>query len=137
MSKIRVGLVTAWGECGMGYVARNWSYTFDKFIDRIDYQIYSRSLPWMVKFRWHGPNVIDGPDQMEIDHPHFWDWIDTFKPEILLFLDQNIHSKSQMKDETNRLRNMGIKLINYPDWIKRGDIEKFNLGNKHHTILPT
>ena len=34
MSKIKVGLVTAWGECGMGYVARNWIYTFNKFIDK-------------------------------------------------------------------------------------------------------
>ena len=30
MNKIRLGLVTAWGECGMGYVARNWVYTFNK-----------------------------------------------------------------------------------------------------------
>ena len=125
MSKIKVGLVTAWGECGMGYVARNWIYTFNKFTDQIDCQIYSRSFPWLMKFRWHGPNVIDGPDQMEIDHPHFWNWIDKFKPDVLLFQDQNIYSKSKMKEETYRLKKMGIKLINYPDWIKRGDIEKF------------
>ena len=30
-----------------------------------------------------------------------------------------------MKEETSRLKKMGIKLINYPDWILRGDIEKY------------
>ena len=125
MSKIRVGLVTAWGECGMGYVARNWIYTFNKFIDQIDYQIYSRSLPWLMKYRWHGPNVIDGPEQMEIDHPHFWKWIETFFPDIILFQDQNIYGKSKMQFETEKLKKMGIKLINYPDWIQMGDIEKY------------
>ena len=125
MSKIRVGLVTAWGECGMGYVARNWVYTFNKFVDQIDYQIYSRSLPWLMPYRWHGPNVIDGPAQMEIDHPHFWKWVETYCPDIILFQDQNIYGKSQMQLETDRLKKMGIKLINYPDWIKRGDIEKY------------
>ena len=31
MKKKKIGLVTAWGECGMGYVAKNWIYTFDKY----------------------------------------------------------------------------------------------------------
>ena len=43
MKKIKIGLVTAWGECGMGYLAKNWVYTLNKFKDKIDLQIYSRS----------------------------------------------------------------------------------------------
>ena len=125
MSKVRVGLVTAWGECGMGYLARNWVYTFEKFSSQINYQIYSRSLPWLMQYRWHGPNVIDGPEQMDINHPHFWGWVNKFRPDIIFFQDQNIYSKSQMQFETAKLKKMGIKLINYPDWIKRGDIEKY------------
>ena len=125
MNKIRLGLVTAWGECGMGYVARNWVYTFNKYNEKIEYQIYSRSLPWLTKFRWQGPMVINGPEQMEIDHPHFWNWIDEFKPDVILFQDQNIYGKSQMKEESFRLKKMGIKLINYPDWIRRGEIEDY------------
>ncbi len=35
MSKVRVGLVTAWGECGMGYLARNWVYTFENLAVRL------------------------------------------------------------------------------------------------------
>ena len=125
MNKILLGLVTAWGECGMGYVARNWVYTFNKYNEKIEYQIYSRSLPWLTKFRWQGPMVINGPEQMDIDHPHFWNWIDEFKPDVILFQDQNIYGKSQMKEESSRLKKMGIKLINYPDWIMRGEIEKY------------
>ena len=34
---IKVGLVTAWGECGMGYIAKNWIYTLDKYKDNINY----------------------------------------------------------------------------------------------------
>ena len=83
MSKTRIGLVTAWGECGMGYVARNWIYTINKFRDQIDYQIYSRSLPWLTPFRWHGPNIVDGPEQMEIDHPHFWTDHSRYLPDTL------------------------------------------------------
>ena len=30
-----------------------------------------------------------------------------------------------MFEETQKLKKMGIKLINYPDWILRGDIEKY------------
>ena len=125
MNKIRLGLVTAWGECGMGYVARNWVYTFNKYNEKIEYQIYSRSLPWLTKFRWQGPMVINGPEQMEIDHPHFWNWIDEFKPDVILFQDQNIYGKSKMREESSRLKKMGVKLINYPDWIMRGEIEKY------------
>ena len=33
--------------------------------------------------------------------------------------------KSKMQKETAQLKGMGIKLINYPDWIRRGDIEKY------------
>ena len=104
MNSIRLGLVTAWGECGMGYIAKNWIHTFNKYPDKINYQIYSRSDPWLTPFRWHGPNVIDGPSQMEINHPHFWNWIDTFKPDVLLFQDQNIFSKSKMKEESYKLK---------------------------------
>ena len=125
MNKIRLGLVTAWGECGMGYVARNWVYTFNKYNEKIEYQIYSRSLPWLTKFRWQGPMVINGPEQMEIDHPHFWSWIDKFKPDVILFQDQNIYGNSHMQEESSRLKKMGIKLINYPDWVRRGEIEEY------------
>ena len=90
MAKVKLGLVTAWGECGMGYLAKNWVHTFDKYPDKIDYQIYSRAYPWLTPFRWKGPHVVDGPEQMEIDHPHFWKWVDDFKPDIILFQDQNI-----------------------------------------------
>ena len=31
MTKIKIGIVTAWGECGMGYVAKNWIYTIEKY----------------------------------------------------------------------------------------------------------
>ena len=82
----------------MGYIAKNWTYTFDKNPNKIDYQIYSRAYPWLSPFRWHGQNVVDGPEKMEIDHPHFWNWIETFKPGVILFqelgsavlLDQNV-----------------------------------------------
>ena len=49
MNKVRVGLVTAWGECGMGYLAKNWAHTFDKHSDRIEYQIYSRAYPGSLR----------------------------------------------------------------------------------------
>ena len=125
MNKIKIGLVTAWGECGMGYIARNWVYTFDKHSDKID--------SWLSPFRWQGQNIINGPDTMEIDHPHFWNWIKSYKPDIILFQDQNIYGKSQMKKETFQLKKMDIKLINYPDWIRRGDIEKYR--NLYHINL--
>ena len=62
---------------------------------------------------------------MDINNKHFWNWIDEFQPDIIIFQDQNIYSKSQMQEEVLKLKKMGIKLINYPDWIKRGDIEKY------------
>ena len=37
----KIGLVTAWGECGMGYLAKNWVHTLNKFTDKIDLQIFS------------------------------------------------------------------------------------------------
>ncbi len=90
MGKIKLGLVTAWGECGMGYIAKNWVYTFDKYPDKINYQIYSRAYPWLSPFRWHGENIIDGPERMEVDNPHFWNWVNSYKPDVILFQDQNI-----------------------------------------------
>lgn len=125
MNKIRVGLVTAWAECGMGYLAKNWVYTFDKHPDLIEYQIYSRAYPDFTPFRWHGEKVIDGPEDMCIDNSHFWNWVEHFKPDVILFQDQNIYGPSRMQKECERLRNMGIRLINYPDWIKRGDIKLY------------
>ena len=74
MNNVRVGLVTAWGECGMGYIAKNWIYTFDKYPNKIDYQIYSRAYPWLSPFRWHGPKIIDGPEQMEIPFSQRNNW---------------------------------------------------------------
>lgn len=123
--KIKVGLVTAWAECGMGYVAKNWVYTMNKFSDQIDYQIYSRAVKTFTPFRWHNDHVVDGPEIMEIGHDHFWKWVDTFKPDVILFQDQNIYGPTGMKEETEKLRKMGIKTINYPDWIKNGDPEKY------------
>lgn len=125
MAKKRIGIVTAWGECGMGYIAKNWTYTLDKYNDKIEYQIYSRSFPWLTPFRWHGPKVINGPETMEINHSHFWEWVDSFKPDVILFQDQNIYGESNMYDETQKLKKIGVKLINYPDWIMRGDIDKY------------
>ena len=123
--KIRLGLVTAWGECGMGYLAKNWVYTFNKHPEKINFQIYSRANKWLSPFRWKGENVINGPDTMEINHNHFWNWINSFKPDVILFQDQNIYGPSKMQEETQKLRKLGIKLINYPDWIIRGDIKKY------------
>ena len=125
IKKKKIGLVTAWGECGMGYVAKNWAHTFDKYQSKLEYEIYSRAHSWLTPFRWKGENVINGPETMDIDTPHFWNWIEKFKPDILFFQDQNIYGKSQMQGEVLKLRKKGIKLINYPDWIKRGDIEKY------------
>jgi len=125
MNKKRIGIVTAWGECGMGYIAKNWTYTLDKYKSKLEYQIYSRAFPWLTPFRWHGPNVVNGMETMDINQPHFWKWIDSFKPDVILFQDQNIYSKSDMNNETQKLKKLGIKLINYPDWIFRGDIKKY------------
>ncbi len=125
MSKLRVGLVTAWAECGMGYLAKNWVHTFDKNLDKIDYQIYSRAVEAFTPFRWKGSNVIDGPATMEIGHDHFWKWVESFKPDVILFQDQNLYGPSNMQEETAKLRKMGIRLINYPDWVKWGDVEQY------------
>ena len=126
MKKKKIGLVTAWGECGMGYVAKNWVHTFDKYKSEIEYQIYSRAYSWLTPFRWKGKNVIDGVENMDINHSHFWNWVNKFKPDVIFFQDQNIYGNSQMKDESFKLKKMGIKLINYPDWIKRGHIKKYH-----------
>lgn len=125
MPKLRLGLVTAWAECGMGYLAKNWVHTFNKNLDRLDYQIYSRAVPAFTPFRWKGGNVIDGPESMAIDHPHFWGWVESFKPDVILFQDQNLYGSSDMQEETARLRKMGIRTVNYPDWVKWSDLEKF------------
>ncbi|MCD6422550.1 MAG: hypothetical protein J7L42_00320, partial [Elusimicrobia bacterium] len=123
MKKVKAGLVTAWGECGMGYIAKNWVYTFEKFKDKIEYQIYSRAQAWLTPFRWHGENVVEGPEDMNIDVPSFWKWIDDFKPDILFFQDQNTYGKTGMKKETEIFRKLGIKTINYPDWILKDGLK--------------
>lgn len=125
MKRLRVGLVTAWAECGMGYLAKNWVHTFDKNLDKMEYQIYSRAVKAFTPFRWTGDNVIDGPETMEIGHDHFYNWVDSYKPDVILFQDQNIYGPSQMREETEILRKKGIRLINYPDWVKNGDIAKY------------
>jgi len=124
MKKNHVGLVTAWGECGMGYIAKNWIHTFNKHPDKIDYQIFSRAQRWLTPFRWHDKNVIEGPEDMDIDVPVFWNWIETFKPDVILFQDQNAYGKTKMRKETEKLRKLGIKLINYPDWILKSGLEE-------------
>ena len=101
----------------MGYLAKNWVYTFNKHPEKINYQIYSRANKWLSPFRWKGKNVVNGPDTMEINHNHFWNWVSSFKPDVILFQDQNIYGPSKMQEETQKLRKLGIKLINYPDWI--------------------
>tara|TARA_A100001011_G_scaffold400536_1_gene515993 strand:+ start:7620 stop:8735 length:1116 start_codon:yes stop_codon:yes gene_type:complete len=124
MKKINIGLVTAWGECGMGYLAKNWVYTLDKFQDKINLQIFSRAKEWLTPYRWKGDNIVQGPESMDINNSTFWNWIESFKPDIILFQDQNIYSKSFMKEESMRLKKLGIKLINYPDSIHWGELEK-------------
>ncbi|PKN00153.1 MAG: hypothetical protein CVU78_02565 [Elusimicrobia bacterium HGW-Elusimicrobia-2] len=126
MKPVRVGIVTAWAECGMGHIARNWAHSFDKHPGQINYSIFSRGNPWLTPLRWHGEKIVEGPESMDIDHPLFWDWVEDFKPEILLFQDQNIYGKSGMKEESGRLHKKGIKLINYPDWFLTGMIEKMD-----------
>jgi 1,2-diacylglycerol 3-alpha-glucosyltransferase len=125
MKKIKVGVVTAWAECGMGYLAKNWIHTLDKHPDKIDYQIFSRSNKHLSKFRWLDKNVTQGPDEMDINHPSFWRWVDEFKPDVLWFQDQNIYSKTDMQEETQKLRARSIKLINYADWIKNSVLKKY------------
>ena len=124
MKKKRIGLVTAWGECGMGYLAKNWVYTLNKFDDKVNLEIFSRAKKWLSPYRWHGDNVVQGPDSMDINNKIFWDWIESFKPDVLLFQDQNIYSKTDMQEESIRLKKLGIKLINYPDSIHWNEFEK-------------
>jgi len=109
----------------MGHLARNWVHTFEKHPDLLEYQIFSRAYPWLTPLRWRGPHVVDGPEDMAVDHPTFWKWIETFRPDVILFQDQNLHGPSKMRHESERLRRQGIRLINYPDWIKRGDMEQY------------
>ena len=124
MKKKRIGLVTAWGECGMGYLAKNWVYTLNKFDDKVNLEIFSRAKKWLLPYRWYGDNVVQGPDSMDINNKIFWDWIESFKPDVLLFQDQNIYSKTDMQEESVRLKKLGIKLINYPDSIHWNEFEK-------------
>ena len=122
--KIKVGLVTAWGECGMGYLAKNWVYTLNKFPEKIELQIFSRAKKWLTPYRWHGDNVVQGKESMDINNSTFWKWIDVFKPDVILFQDQNIYSKTEMQEESSKLKKMGIKLINYPDSLHWNELEK-------------
>jgi len=108
----------------MGHIARNWVHTFDKHPEKIEYSIFSRANPWLAPFRWGGDKVTRGPDTMDIDNPVFWNWVENFKPGVILFQDQNIYGKTAMKEETAKLRKKGIKLINYPDWFLTGILEK-------------
>ena len=119
----RIGLVTAWGECGMGYLAKNWVYTLNKFKDTIDLQIFSRAKKWLTPYKWQGDNVINGNETMDINNNVFWDWVNNFKPEVILFQDQNIYSDSKMQEECYKLKKLGIKLINYPDSIHWNELE--------------
>jgi len=133
MIKHKIGIVTAWAECGMGYLARNWIYTIEKNLNIFDYQIYSRAVKEFTPFRWQGDKVINGPESMEINHNHFWEWVDKFKPDTILFQDQNIYGPSNMQEETDKLKKMGIHLINYPDWILFDDVKKYK--GLYHTNL--
>ena len=125
MKKNKIGIVTAWGECGMGYIAKNWIYTIKKYPDLLEYKIFCRAVDKFTSFRWGGDNVTQGPESMDINNNIFWDWVDNYKPDIILFQDQNTYSNSKMVNETNKLRKMGIKLINYADWIYREDLKNY------------
>ena len=133
MNKINIGLVTAWGECGMGYLAKNWVYTLNKFTDKINLQIFSRAKKWLTPYRWEGDNVVQGPESMDINHSIFWNWVESFKPDVILFQDQNIYSNTLMKEESYRLKQLGIKLINYPDSIHWKELEH-HPGIYHNSI---
>ena len=86
-NKIKIGIVTAWGECGMGYIAKNWIYTIEKFRDLFEYNIFCRAVKTLTPFRWHGNNVTQGPESMDINNNIFWEWVDDYKPDIILFQD--------------------------------------------------
>ena len=53
MQKTKIGIVTAWGECGMGYIAKNWVYTIEKYPELFDYKIFCRAVNHFTPFRWH------------------------------------------------------------------------------------
>ena len=125
MQKTKIGIVTAWGECGMGYIAKNWVYTIEKYPELFEYKIFCRAVDKFSPFRWYGNNVTQGYESMDINNSIFWTWIDDYKPDIILFQDQNTYSQSKMIDETNKLQRMGIKLINYADWIYRNDLKNY------------
>ena len=125
MKKTKIGIVTTWGDCGMGYIAKNWIYTIEKFPELFEHQIFSRAVKKFTPFRWYGQNIIQGPESMDINHSIFWEWIENFKPDVILFQDQNRYSKSKMVDESEKLKKIGIKLINYPDWIYRDDLQNY------------
>ncbi len=90
MARLRVGLVTAWAECGMGYLARNWVYTFEKHPAKLEYQIYSRANKQFTPFRWHGDPVVNGPETMAIHHDYLRNWVASFRLDVILFQDQNL-----------------------------------------------
>ena len=94
-------------------------------IDLFDYKIFCRAVEKFTPFRWYGNNVTQGYESMDINNRIFWTWIDDYKPDIILFQDQNTYSQSKMIDETNKLQRMGIKLINYADWIYRNDLKNY------------
>ena len=48
---------------------------------------------------------------MDINNNHFWEWINSFKPDVLLFQDQNIYSNTDMQEECDRLHKLSIKLV--------------------------
>ena len=125
MTKKKIGIVTAWGECGMGYIAKNWIYTINKYPDLFEYNIFCRAVKKFTPFRWHGENVTQGPESMDINNSIFWNWINKYQPNIILFQDQNTYSQSNMIEETSKLKKMGIKLINYADWIYRNDLTNY------------
>ena len=62
MAKIKLGLVTAWGECGMGYLAKNWVHTFNKYPNNIDYQIYFNHEYFIIGADQNGPDQIENSD---------------------------------------------------------------------------
>ena len=72
MKKNKIGIVTAWGECGMGYIAKNWIYTLNKYPDLFDFKIFCRAVDKFTPFRWHGNNVTQGSESMDINNSIFW-----------------------------------------------------------------
>ena len=83
MQKTKIGIVTAWGECGMGYIAKNWVYTIEKYPELFDYKIFCRAVDKFTPFRWYGNNVTQGYESMDINNSIFWTWIDDYKPDVI------------------------------------------------------